>query len=178
MVPGLEGEIEEFLGHHHLAVADQVEDRFHLMGKGGDLVEAEHGAGTLDGVHRPEDPADQVLVVRSLFQFEQGGLQFGEQFGRFFTIGGNMLFNHGIDPISTLEIRFLFLETNFQGTYTPLWVWTCEPAGSCVLAGCCRLFRLLSQYLLHYRDQLFGLEGFDDPAGGPGRLAFRLFGIL
>ena len=34
-------------------------------------IKAEHGAGPLDGVHGPEDAADEVLVVRDFFKFQK-----------------------------------------------------------------------------------------------------------
>ncbi len=78
-VPRPEGQVHQVASHRHLAVADLVEDRLHFVGEGGDILEAEHGAGPLDGVHGPEHAADEVHVVRVLFQLQERALQLGEQ---------------------------------------------------------------------------------------------------
>jgi len=98
MIAGLQRQVEQFLGHHHLAVADQIKNRFNLMGEGGDGVETEHRPRTLDRVHGPKNPIDKIIVLRRLFKVEEGCFQFGEQFAGFFSIGGNVFFDHGPDP--------------------------------------------------------------------------------
>ena len=98
MVTGLQGQIEQFPGHHHVAVADQIEDGFHLMGKGGNVVETKHCTGALDGMHCAEDAIDEILITGCLFQFKQGCFKFGQQFSRFLAIAGGKLFKHGINP--------------------------------------------------------------------------------
>lgn len=84
MIPGQKRQIEQLLGHRDLAVARQIEDRLHLMGERGDVLEAEHGAGPLDGVHGAEDPVDDVVVGRIRLQFEQRRFKFTQEFERFF----------------------------------------------------------------------------------------------
>src|SRR6185369_10479809 len=78
LVPGRQGQVHQVGADRQLAVSHQVEDGLHLVGETGDVVEAEHGAGTLDGVHGAEDPADQVDVLRPLFQFQKGALQLAQ----------------------------------------------------------------------------------------------------
>ncbi len=41
------------------------------MGEAGDVIKAEHGAGTFDGVHGPEDPVDQILILRGFLKLKQ-----------------------------------------------------------------------------------------------------------
>ena len=50
------------------------------MGKGRDVVIAEHRPGTLDRMHGPEDPGHQFLVFAGFVQFKQGEFQFREEF--------------------------------------------------------------------------------------------------
>ena len=107
MVTRLQGKIEQFLGHRHLAVAHEIEDRFHLMGEAGDIVETEHRPGSLDGVHGPENPADQVFVVRGILEFEQRGFQLGQKLDGLFPVGGDMLFHHGNDPSADIAVYFV-----------------------------------------------------------------------
>ena len=102
MITGFECQVQQFPGHHHFTVADEIEDRFNFVGKGGYIVESEHRAGTLDGVHGPKNAVDKVLVGGRFFKIEQGCFQFGKQFAGFFPICGDMLFNHDGNPLSNI----------------------------------------------------------------------------
>ena len=57
---------DQFLGRLDLALADQLESGFEFMGKGCDLVEAKHRAGTLDGMERAESRIHQLAIVGPL----------------------------------------------------------------------------------------------------------------
>ncbi len=77
LVAGLQGQVQQGAGDKQLAVAHLVEDRFHLVGKTGDVIKPEHGPRALDGMHGPEDAVDQVIVLGVFLQFQQRGFQFG-----------------------------------------------------------------------------------------------------
>ena len=53
------------------------------MGEGGDAIEAEHRAGTLDGVQGAERRVDQVGVARRVLEVEQCVFELLEQFRGF-----------------------------------------------------------------------------------------------
>jgi len=54
------------------------------MGKGGQLVKAEHRPRALDSVQSAKDAAHQLWIVAALVQLEQRRLQIDENLTRFF----------------------------------------------------------------------------------------------
>ena len=86
LVPRGQDQIQQFPGDFDAAFPDLVEHGFHLVGERGDVVEPEHGARALDGVHGAEHPVDEVMVLGCVLQFEQGRFQFGQKFLGLFEI--------------------------------------------------------------------------------------------
>ena len=70
-----------------LAVAKQIEQRFHLMCKLRDGVEAEHAARPFDGMRRPKDFVQQIHIFGVLFKCQQPFLDDGEMLRRFLKKG-------------------------------------------------------------------------------------------
>ena len=66
-----------------LAVAKQVEQRLHLMGKLRDSVKPEHAARPFDGMRRTEDFVQEIEVFRVLFKCQQPFLDDGQMLRRF-----------------------------------------------------------------------------------------------
>ena len=54
-----------------------------MMGKPGDIIEAEHRAGALDRVHGPEYPAHDLEIGRIFFKLKKRGFQLLKQLPSF-----------------------------------------------------------------------------------------------
>ncbi len=79
VIPGGQREVDQVLGHRNPAVTHLIENGFDLVREGGDVVETEHRARALDGVHGPENLGHQFGVVRRLLQLEQRRLQLAQK---------------------------------------------------------------------------------------------------
>lgn len=71
----------QFLGGRSLALANPVEGRFAMMGEGGQLIEAEHGARSFQGVKPPENRINLSPVAQVAHQIEKSGLDQFQLFG-------------------------------------------------------------------------------------------------
>jgi hypothetical protein len=76
------------------ALAHLVEDGLELVGERGHLVEPEHRARALDGVHGPESTGHEVHVVGGRFELEQRPLELGEPLRSLLTEGRRSLVEH------------------------------------------------------------------------------------
>ncbi len=65
------------------AAAHTVEGGFEIMNEDGHGFEAEHGAGALDGMQRPERRIDQAAIIGPAAQIQQRLLKLLQQFRRF-----------------------------------------------------------------------------------------------
>ena len=83
MVLRRENRRDKLLRCRHVALADAVEGRFAMVGEGGQRIEAEHRARTLEGVQAAEHGVDLVLVVKAARQVEKAGLDQFQHFGSF-----------------------------------------------------------------------------------------------
>ena len=77
-------EIDQLRPHLKASVANLVEGVLQVVRKRGQVFEAKHRAGALDGMEGAEHPAHKLLVAAVLVQFQQGGLQVHENLSRFF----------------------------------------------------------------------------------------------
>jgi len=84
LVARSQSQVDEVFGGRQFSLAQLVEDRFQIVSEGGDVIETEHRAGSLDGVQRTERPPYHLGIVALLVQFQQGRFQFAEQFAGFF----------------------------------------------------------------------------------------------
>lgn len=83
IVLGRERDVDEVVADRNLAATDAVEGGLEVVGEGGDLLEAEHGARALDGVQGAEGGVDQGAVLGPVAEVEQGRLQAGQKLGGF-----------------------------------------------------------------------------------------------
>ncbi len=66
-----------------LALADQVERRFHMMRKGRGGFETEHGSRPFDGVQGPEGGVDQIGIAGIAVEIQERRFKLRQQFLRF-----------------------------------------------------------------------------------------------
>src|SRR5208337_4062327 len=66
-----------------LAGTDQLQHAFHGMCEFNDGVEIDGSGRTLDGMGGAEHGVDQLAILRSLFELQQGGLHCTEQLTAF-----------------------------------------------------------------------------------------------
>ena len=95
-VAGAQGEVDQLAAYGNLTRPDQIENRLHFVGKGGDVVETEHGPRPLDGVHVAKHGTDEIRVPRIVFQFQERGFQKGQVFISLFLEGGAMDIDHDL----------------------------------------------------------------------------------
>ena len=72
-------EIDQLTTDHQLPAANLVEHGFQHMREIGDIGQAEHTAGALQGMYRPEQAVDRITVFRVFLDEEDNSLDFGEQ---------------------------------------------------------------------------------------------------
>ena len=60
-------------------IAHLVEGRLQVVGEGGQVLEAEHGSGTLDGMQRAKDAGHKLRIAGVRVQLQQRRLQIDEQ---------------------------------------------------------------------------------------------------
>src|ERR1035437_9671143 len=72
---------------HQLAFAHPIERGLDMVGEGGDPIETEHRAGTLDRVQGTERGVQQIGVLRRRLQVEQRLLELLQQLRRFLAVG-------------------------------------------------------------------------------------------
>jgi hypothetical protein len=68
---------------HHAAIAHFVEQAFHDVGEGDDVIEAEQARRSFDGVGGAEDGVDRFALVAREVDVEQRVLHFFQQFAAF-----------------------------------------------------------------------------------------------
>ena len=83
----------------NIAVAQGVQDVFHVVGKRLDVVAFHDAGAALDGVGDAEDAVDVVAIVRRLFQAQQTGLHCNQQFAAFLNeYAGDVVVHVGLSP--------------------------------------------------------------------------------
>ena len=87
VIPALQQILDECFTDRQLLVAHLIEQILDDVGKADDGLQAKQAGGALDGVGRPEDGADELAIVRLVFQRQQCGLHLLEQLTRLGDVG-------------------------------------------------------------------------------------------
>ncbi len=79
VIPALQQILDECFTDRQLLVAHLIEQILDDVGEADDGLQAKQAGGALDGVGCPEDGADELAIVRLVFQRQQCGLHLLEQ---------------------------------------------------------------------------------------------------